>query len=62
MRAILKMGAEFDLLHGRWVRMPFGPERDELCELLNERAAAIRAMPVDDLAGLAVKARALAWV
>jgi|GEM_PF-2294100 len=40
----------------------YGPERDDLCEVLNDRAAAIRAMPVDDLDGLAVKARAVAWV
>jgi hypothetical protein len=61
MQSLMRMGAEFDLLIGRWARMPLGPERDDLCEVLNLRAAAIRAMPVDCIEGLAAKARALAW-
>ncbi len=59
--ALMKMGGEFDSLRARWAGMEFGEERDDLCEVLNDRAAAIRALPADDLAGLAVKARAAAW-
>jgi hypothetical protein len=59
--ALMKMGGEFDSLRARWAVMSFGEAKDDLCEVLNERAAAIRALPADDLAGLAVKARAAAW-
>lgn len=58
---LAKMGGEFDALRARWAKMAFGEERDDLCEALNERAAAIRDIPADDLAGLAVKARATSW-
>ena len=59
--ALKQMGGEFDALRARWAKMTFGEERDDLCENLNERAAAIRALPAVDLADLAVKARAARW-
>lgn len=55
------LGREFDQARARWNVMPPGVGRDDLCDQLNRQAAAIRAIPADDLAGLAVKARAAAW-
>ena len=59
--ALAKMAAEFDALRSRWGAMEPGEEQDDVCEQLGELAAQICAVPVDDLAGLAAKARAVVW-
>lgn len=59
---LLSRGAEFDALLSRWRGTPQGEERDDICDILNEKAEAIRLAPCTSLGDLALKARAVAWI
>ena len=54
-------GREFADLHAQWLSMTPGDERDDLCDVLNARVNALRAMPCASVEELPFKALGVAW-
>ncbi|EAV44226.1 hypothetical protein SIAM614_03670 [Roseibium aggregatum IAM 12614] len=54
-------GREFADLHAQWLSMTPGDERDDLCEVLNAKANALRALPCTSVEELPLKALGVAW-